>query len=218
MNLLTLKFDKTFFVGGEQGYLNYADFPHFKQRAEWLYNYYVTNNLQGSVYILGVAYGYILKHLQKIIPPELINKFQGIEISVHAYNQCIRNGVDDQVTLIDATEFDWSSIPNIDLVISWNVLDCLPNKEKAEKLIKLLNANANRQIHLLSVIDDNHNSDNYLKEGYLIENRSFWVQFLTNTGTVLVDSDTGKVWLYTIRGWQEEKDWKIPQVWGQVTH
>lgn len=211
---MSLKFDEEYFEKGV-GYGNYEDYPHFNQRAQWLYNYITSNNLTGKIYILGCGYGYVIKHLIDLGIPS--NRIIGLETSTYAYQEATNLGVDQSLDTTDVKDFDFSAVVDIDIIISWNVLDCLPNETIAQEVITKLNQMANLQFHIICVIDDDPDAQNYINQYYFIKDLSYWTNLFGKEEVVLVEYGTGRVWRRDVIDWKREPNWKIPLCWGRVS-
>ena len=203
-----MQFDEDYYHG-LIGFGNYQNYPHFYKRAEWLYNYYIDHNLTGKVYIVGCGYGYVIKHLiEDFNVPS--NRVKGLEFSAYAYQQATNLGLDQYLTFIDIQDFDFSSIPDLDIVVSWNVLDCLPNETKAQQVINKLNQVTNLQMHIICITNDDPNAQKYIDLGYFIKNRAYWANLFTNNGTLIIEYHTGRNWKKTSSGWIEQFDLNVP--------
>lgn len=210
-----MEFGEVYYNGGN-GYGDYKDYPHFYQRAEWLYNYYINHNLTGKVYVIGCGYGYVIKHLiEDFGVPS--NRVKGIEFSSYAYQKATELGLDQYLTFINIEDFDFSTIPDLDIVVSWNVLDCLPNETVAEQVVNKLNQVAGIQLHIICVVDDDPNAQNYIDNYYFIKNRSYWANLFNKEKTILVEYESKKVWRRTLTEWIREYGWNIPLCWGKVS-
>jgi len=209
---MTITFDETYF-NSSQGYINYYNYPHFKLRAQWLYDIYVARGYTGKIYIIGVGYGYIIKELLDIVPVQAHNKIVGIEFSQYAYDQAVALGVGDNVVLIDAKDMTYPN--DLDIVVSWNVLDCIPNDTVATAICNLLSDKAVEQLHVLCTDDTDHNADSYKTEGYYIQTRAYWAGKFVNVDPatqkiIMVEFNTGDNWRKTVSGWEKFTGLNVP--------
>jgi len=213
-------FDETYF-NSSQGYINYYNYPHFKLRAQWLYNMYVARGYTGKIYILGAGYGYIIKELLEIVPPQAHDRIVGIEFSQYAYDQAVALGVGDNMMLIDAINVIYPN--DLDIVISWNVLDCMPNDAVATTICNLLSDKAVEQLHVLCTEDTDHNADSYKAEDYYIQSRAYWASKFANVDPitqkiVMVEFDTGDNWRKTTSGWEKFTGVNVPLTKSRVSN
>jgi len=210
---MSLQFNEGYFKG--EGYGNYRDYPHFLQRAEWIYNYITSNSLTGKIYILGCGYGYVIKHLINL--GISADRIIGLETSTYAYQEATNLGVEQSLDTTDVKDFDFSAITDIDIIISWNVLDCLLDETTAQEVVAKLNQMANLQFHIICVVDDDSDSENYIKLYYFIKNLSYWTNLFGKEEVVLIEYRTGRVWRRDTIDWKREPNWKIPLSWGRVS-
>ena len=146
-------FDETYYhteIRGE------VDHPHFQQRAEWIKEFIKQINPTAPVYILGCAFGYLVKHLR-----ELGVVAYGVESSEYAVSQ----RVSEFVVCAKAETFPFPSY-NPYYTFSWNMLDCL-----TEDVVSILSQNLKNsiQIHVVCCSGD------YPR--YLIKPMEYWRKY-----------------------------------------
>ena len=178
-------FDEEFYNGGV-GYPKYSNYPYFKSRAEWIKITFPDE----KIIEIGCAYGYLLEHLPGVI---------GIDKSEYAYSR----RVNDRVFLADATKYDYT---DFNLVISFNVLDCMNDEEVKSFLSRTSNL---KHFHLISFYDDDPMNNEYLKMGYFIRDRKTWFSLFSSVlnEVYLVDND-GKITVVDIM--------KVVAHWGET--
>lgn len=167
-----MNFDEEYF--NTIGYKNYRNYPHFRQRAEW-----IKNNLSGGILEIGCAYGFLIEELNK-----LGIMIGGIDISEYAISQAsilLKDQVKVSSASVIINYYDW--------IISWNVLDCLDSESHAKEVADVMNAASNNQLHIISMIDL---KEKYTNLGYFIRDAAFWKILLPNA--VLVDCESGAVY------------------------
>lgn len=189
---MPLAFDEDYFNASETGYKEYRNFPHFRQRAEW-----VRENLSGEILEVGCAYGYMMFELN-----QLGMIITGVDKSIYATNRVddlIANKVvtADVKDIIVSGQYDW--------MISWNTLDCLDDEDHAVAVAAVLNT-AKNQLHVLCMSEV---QGRYTKLNYFIRDVSFWRNLLPNAILVCVECkkvynptalEISKVPLHTAKG------------------
>lgn len=186
--MVPLTFDEDYFINGI-GYRNYSNYPHFKQRAEW-----IRDNLSGSILEVGCAAGYLIFEAYK-----LGIAISGIDKSKYIVDQSPSEIV-SQIVLGDVVNID--SELHFDWIISWNLLDCLDDDIHAENVADVLNSIGSNQLHVLCM-----SGQKYADEGYLIRDYVYWHGLLPEAH--LVSFENKKVYNSSFS--------KIPLCWGQVT-
>jgi len=189
---LTIIFEEDYFTTGDIGYKDYKDSLHFRNRAQWIIDYYNFLGISGKVYLLGCAYGYTIKHMIDLGFNG--DKVLGIESSTWAFNKTVEVGTHEYVFFCDIDNYNWTTVTDNDLIISWSVLDCITDETKLSSIIKKLNGSGAYQLHVLSVDDSSVNCEDYKSYGYLIKPLSYWQDLFTVTGTILIEFDSALVW------------------------
>ena len=210
---MTFTFGEEFF---KSNYGEYKNYLHFYERALWLNNYYISNKYSKKIVIVGCGFGYTIKHLLEI-NPDLTDKVLGIDISQYCYDQAIEIGLEKNFILSDAMKFDWQS-EDIDLICSWNLLDCLPDEQKATELIELFNKNSTSQLHISCISDETNELIDYSSQGFFIRSIDFWANILDGVGSIIVQYDSGNVYMLNdYNEWVFIKGLKIPLCWEKVS-
>lgn len=164
----SLTFDESYFTTKEEGMKDYQNFSHFKERAFW-----VRDNLSGTILEVGCAFGFLVYELGK-----LGVESWGLEQSSYALSQSPPENA-GKLTLGDIvdlkTSYDW--------IISWNVLDCLPDDSHASLVAQALNTYAKNQLHVICM-----SGQQYTDQGYFIRDYDYW-RFLF-PDAYLVDHET----------------------------
>ena len=216
-NPMSENYEENYFNDSTVGYKNYTDYPHFQARAQWIYDAYTSFGYSGTVYILGCAYGYIIKHLLEIDPTFPV---YGIEFSQYAYDQSAIVGVQDRITLMDAQNF---TPPNdMNIVISWNFFDALDNITTARNIIsKINNSKCKLQMHIICTADEGYDWDSM----YLIRSLADWKTDFevdlkaSQLSTYLIEYHTKNVWRCTsVPTWELETGLQVPLCWDLVTN
>ena len=197
----------------ETTYTKFIDHPHYLARAQWIKEFH--EGMTGNILEIGSGYGFLIKHLNDI---GLVGKVSGLEPDEYPISKMTEVGVSQYIYNDYVQGHNWILTPLLDLVVSWNVLDSLPNEDTAINIANILNTKVQFQIHVLccDVAGDN-NCDIYKANGLFIKSIEFWKEFFTNDGTVLVDNTTGNVWVNHHGNWSKETGWKVPLSWGKVS-
>lgn len=203
---MPLVFDEAFYTDGGAGFRNYRDFPHFRQRAQWLAAYLPPS---AKVLEFGCAYGYVVGHAQGMGVT-----ITGIDKSVWAVGQADAIAGDDVVQASAATY----TIPsNITHIFSWYFLDSLDSETEAEVVATNLCTSSAEQIHVIPC-DDESNSAKCLKEhGYLTLPLSYWQTLFAEHDVTLVDYNSRQPWQWDGHGWVERNGLLLPLSWGLVS-
>ena len=200
-------------MGYEEDYCRYVDFPHFETRAQWIKDYH--DGMDGNILEVGSGYGFLIKHLNDL---GLVGKVDGLEPDSYPFSKVSEVGVSQYVYNEYVQGHNWTLTPNLDLIVSWNVLDCMPNEATAENVVSILNTKATYQVHIICVyLENSTTTDNYIDEGVFIKPIQYWKDLFTSDGTILVEYDTRKVWARRSGVWVEETDWNIPLSWRLVS-
>ena len=213
---MSINYDETYFTNGVDGYNNYHDFPHFALRAQWLVSTYNALGFKNKIYVLGCAYGYLIKHCLLLDPTFPI---YGVEFSQYAYNQSLEVGVQDRITLLDINNFDFPA--DMDVCISWDFFDCLVSDAQAQTIIAKL-ANCKFQAHIICVDDGGQDAIDYVNYGYFIRTADQWKTWFevgnkpTQEDIYLVEFHSGFVWHRTPVAWHLESH-LVPLSGGRVS-
>lgn len=187
----SVNFDTDYF--NKEGYSNYQNYPHFKQRATW-----VKNNLTGTLLEIGCAYGYLLHELT----------LQGVECYGIDSSPYVETKVDSELLAkyekVDIKDYT-IGVP-YDWCVSWNVLDCLKDELDAQTVATKLKTFATNQLHVICI-----SGYNYTRQGYFIRPYEFWRNLLPDA--YLVDYGNRIVHVPS----DEKQLSNIPLCWGNVT-
>lgn len=210
---MTFTFGEEFF---KSNYDEYKNYPHFYERALWLNDYYISNKFSKKIIIVGCGFGYTIKHLLEI-NPDLTDKVLGIDISQYCYEKAIEMGLEKHFILSDAIDFDWKN-EEIDLICSWNFLDCLPDEQKATELIELFNQNSTSQLHISCISDETNELIDYSSQGFFIRSIDFWANIIGGVASIIVQYDSGNVYMLNdYNEWVFIEGLKIPLCWDKVS-
>jgi len=171
-----MEFDETYFTNSDIGYTSYSDSQHFLDRAT-----YIKDVLQPEegVIILGGAIGYTNKYLDQFG----INNIN-VDTSIYCYNNKVCNNFELDPTKVKYNGYDW--------IVSWSVLDCL-TEDNVDLVCGLLNSfesvSKGNNLHVFSC-SDNHNSQDYITDGYFIKSHDYWKQKLPTANLVCWDCKT----------------------------
>lgn len=158
---MPITFDEAYFNGGH--YHPYQDFSHFVDRAAWI-NSFMNANGYNHVTILGAAYGYVIKYLVENHGFDNTTVL-GIENSDYAISQANSLGYGVTQGYIIKGDIRTHVYDDSDLVISWNVLDCLDDLTQINNAIIQINNIDTCQIHVYGASDDPSISQ-YNLDGY----------------------------------------------------
>ena len=200
------------------GYWNYRDYPHFAQRAQWIYDMYVNNGMTGEVWVVGCGWGWVIKHLLELVPSAGASKIHGVVFSQYEYDQAINvvGLTDTNIELVDA---DTKTFPAMDICITWNFFDSLPvDDAKVQRIVDKFVANATVQAHVICVTDNDPDAQKYTDSGYNIQSGAYWADKFTNANTTayFVEYATGKVWRKNPT-WSTITGFDMPTSWGRVS-
>lgn len=168
------------------GYKNYFNYPHFKQRAQW-----IQDNLSGSILEVGCAAGYLILEARK-----LGVTISGIDKSKYIVEQS-SSEIASQIILDDIVNIDPEKV-HFDWIVSWNVLDCLNDDIYAKKVADILNSISVNQLHVLCMSEQRNK---YTGLGYFIRDVMFWRGLFPDV--VLVCSECRKVYNPTMFGFSQ---------------
>jgi len=201
---MSINFNETYFTNGADGYPNYHDYPHFALRANWLVNLYNSLGFSNKIYVLGCAYGYLIKHCLDLDPTFPI---YGVEFSQHAYDQSLAVGVQDRITLLDVNNFSFPA--DMEVCISWDFFDSIQSDVQAQAIIAKL-ADCKLQMHVICTDDGGQDAIDYANFGYFIRNITQWETWFevdnkpAQEDLYLVEYHSRIVWHRNPTGWQEE--------------
>lgn len=187
---MSLEFDEKYFT--EDGYKDYADYPHFLARANFINNVLQPND---GVIVLGGAIGYTVCHLEQLGVNAL-----NLETSQYCYDNRVTNSFETDITKVQWNKFDW--------IVSWNVLDCLneTNVDQAcQALENFCSVFKGKQLHVVCCAHEG--SERYINNGYFIQSHEYWQNKLPSAILVCYDCKT------VIQGTLTE----VPLSWGLVT-
>jgi hypothetical protein len=161
---MSLQFDEVYFNGGN-GYGNYRGYTHFQERANWLNDFMIANGYS-TILILGAGYGYLIKALVENHGFTSAT-VKGIENSNYALAQAELLGYGVSQGYMINADIRTYSLPQTDLVVSWNVLDSLTNLTEIQQIINQINNINCASIHVYCGSIDPLNS-HYNDLGYFI--------------------------------------------------
>lgn len=178
MYKMSLQFNEEFFTTKEMA--NYKDFPHFQKRAKWITSFVEPSK---KIYVLGCGFGYVIKYLLQLG----YTNIKGVELSDYAYQKATELNLDSYIIHDCIAKVDYS---DADLIISWNVLDCI-TPALAQEIANTLNKSVGVQIHIICTIDD-IGAQQYLEQKFYIQSIEYWQILFPNA--VLVKYHSGKIY------------------------
>lgn len=143
-------------------YKGYKDWPQFKQRAEWIKKTYNPK----SVYELGAAKGFLLKHLKALG----IDAF-GCDISEYATQQAAV-----PVTLVDVATTSLN-LAKYDLVVSFDFLEHIKEDDLNTVFTNL--KSAKNQFHMITTSEYDFGGDD---THFTSKPRGWWVEKFEENG------------------------------------
>ncbi len=155
-------FDELYFNGGH--YHPYQDFLHFAARASWIKNFMDANEYI-HVTILGSCFSFLIKYLVEDHGFDS-NSVLGIENSSYALSQADVLGYGVTQGYVINADIRTHTYGPTDLIISWNVLDCMANQTELNTVIGRINTiNSVSQVHVFGASEDPTHAI-YVADGY----------------------------------------------------
>jgi len=220
---MSLNFDSNYYDSNE-GYRNYKNYPHFKERAQWIIDRYAEKSFDREIWIIGCGWGWLVKEVRDLLPVDQKVRCKGIVFSSYEKTQSIKvvGLPDGAIVQMDITDY---ILPDMDILVSWNFLDSIPagNDTKAVGICNKLINKAKFQTHIICMDTNDPNAESYKLEGYNIQTLAYWRQKFTTVDVpaqhcVLVNYHTGVNSRKTEIGWTTVKDLNIPLCWGRVSN
>jgi len=219
---MSIVFDGDYYSG--TGYKEYANYPHFADRAAWIITEYNNRVFVNDIWVIGAGWGWLVKEIRDLLPTGEKAKCKGIVFSQYEKDRSIDTVglVDGAIILEDITDYIF---PDMDMAVSWNFLDSLPqgNDVKITGVTAKLINRAKFQMHVICMDTNDPNADSYIAEGYSIETRAYWrtkfdtVDFTAGQRCFLVNYATGNVSRKIDGDWENSTGNFIPTSWGRVS-
>ncbi len=163
---MPITFDVDYFSNNIHGYWNYRNYPHFATRAAWLNTFMIANGYT-HITILGAGYGYLIKALVEN-HGFTTSTVLGIENSSYAIAQANALGYGITQGYMTQADIRTHVYGATDLVVSWNVLDCLDNLTDVQNAIYQINDISKVAFIHVACFSEDPATSNYNASGYFL--------------------------------------------------